>query len=384
MMATLYTDDQRALLDVVKEFTEREVRPHVAELDRTGDVTKEFFRPAFDMGLHMLELPEEVGGAGLDYQTSSMVFEELGRADAGYSVTLFATFVAARDLRLAGTPEQARLFADRIAGGGLGSFVFSEPNAGSDAGGMTTRAERDGDEYVITGTKAWITNGEWADVYIVLAKTDPSAGNRGISCFIVESDRPGITAGEHEDKMGLRLSNTCTLTLDHVRVPADHLVGKEGDGFKIALSGLDMSRAFIATIAVGVMQRALDEAVAYALEREQFGRPIISFELVQKLLADMAARTEAGRCMVAHAMRLMDAGVHVQKEGAMTKMLVTDMLQDVVSKAVQVFGGNGYTRGYPVEKLMRDAKVFQIVEGTNEIQAITVGRALRDEYSRRA
>jgi alkylation response protein AidB-like acyl-CoA dehydrogenase len=380
-LTLLHTDDQDVLLSMVKEFLERDVAPKVAELDRLGECPKEMFQPAFDMGLHMLEIPTEFGGSGLDFQTTAMVFEELGKVDAGYAISLMATFVALRNIRESGTPEQLKLFADRVAPGGFAAFVLTEAHAGSDAGAMTTRAVHEGDEYVLSGSKAWITNGATADMYIVLAKTDPAAGNRGVSCFLVDADAPGITAGEHEDKTGLRLSNTCTLSFDKVRIPADRLVGKEGDGLKIALKALDISRAFIATIAVGIMQRSLDEAAKYAIERTQFGQPIITFQLVAKLLADMAAMTEAARCLVNNTMKLIDAGVNVQKEGAITKMFVTDMLQEVVSKGVQVFGGNGYTRGYPVEKLFRDAKVFQIMEGANEIQAVTIGKCLRVEYS---
>lgn len=380
-LSLIHTDDQEVLLSMVKEVLWRDVAPKVPEYDRLGECPTELYQPAFDMGIHMLEMPEEYGGAGLDFETTAMVFEELGKVDSGYAISLMATFVALRNLSQSGTPEQVKIFADKVAPGGFASFVLSEAQAGSDAGSMTTAAVRDGDEYVLTGTKAWITNGAIADMLIVFAKTDPAAGSKGISCFLVEADRPGISHGQHEDKTGLRLSNTCTMSFDHLRVPADHLVGNEGDGLKIAMKALDVSRAFVATIAVGIMQRSLDEAAKYALERTQFGRPIIKFELVAKLLADMAAKTEAARCLVNNTMKLIDAGVPVQKEGAITKMLVTDMLQDVVSKGVQVFGGNGFMRGYPVEKLFRDAKVFQILEGANEIQAVTIGKCLEIEYS---
>lgn len=375
-MALILTEEQTELVAMVRDFVRAEIVPQVAACDTAGECPPGYFDSAFDMGLHMLEIPEEYGGGGLDFATTAMVFEELGWADAGYAITLVSTFVALRNVILAGTPEQAKTFADLVAPGGLGAFVLSEPGAGSDAAAIRTTAVRDGDEYVLNGTKTWITNGGIAQVYAVLAKTDPDAGHRGISCFIVETDRPGVSWGTHEDKCGLRTSNTCDVVLDQVRVPADHLVGAEGQGFRIAMQGLDFSRAFMATICVGMMQRALDEAVAYARERQQFGQPIIEFQLVQKLLADMAAQTEAARCLVHNTMRMMDAGLPVTREGAITKMLVTDMLQDVASKAIQVLGGNGYTKEYPVEKIFRDAKVFQIMEGTNEIQALVIGRSL--------
>lgn len=378
-MALILTEEQTELVAMVRDFVRAEIAPHVARNDREGTCPPDFFDSAFAMGLHMLEVPEEYGGGGLDFATTAMVFEELGAVDAGYAITLVSTFVALRNVILAGTPDQAKLFADLVAPGGLGAFVLSEPGAGSDAAAIRTTAVRDGDDYVLNGTKTWITNGGIARVYAVLAVTDPDAGHRGISCFIVETDRPGVSWGTHEDKCGLRTSNTCDVVLDQVRVPADHLVGEPGAGFRIAMQGLDVSRAFMATICVGMMQRALDEAVDYARQRHQFGQPIIDFQLVQKLLADMAAQTEAARCLVHNTMRMMDAGLPVTREGAITKMLVTDMLQDVASKAIQVLGGNGYTKEYPVEKIFRDAKVFQIMEGTNEIQALVIGRSLARE-----
>ena len=382
-MTITLTDEQQLLLDSVKEFVWSEVAPHVAQRDRDGQCERSDFAPAFELGLHLLELPEEYGGAGIDYRTGAMLFEELGKVDAGYAITLVSTFVAFRNVLIAGTPEQARLFADTIADGGLGCFAISEPGAGSDAAAIRTTAVRDGDDYVLNGQKCWITNGGIADIYLISAKTDPDAGAHGISTFLVEADREGLSHGRHEDKMGLRTSNTCDLTLNDVRVPADHLVGEEGNGFRIAMSGLDISRPFMATIAVGMMQRALDEAAIYALQREQFGRPIFEFQMVQDMLARMSAKVVACRSLVQHTMRLVDEEQDVQKDGAITKQLVTDMLQEVVSDAVQVMGGNGYTKEYPVEKIMRDAKVFQIMEGTNQIQSIVIARRLRKEYSAR-
>lgn len=382
-MNELLTDEQQLLLDSVREFVWSEVAPGVAQRDRDSQCELSDFSSAFELGLHLLELPEEYGGSGIDFKTGAMVFEELGKVDAGYALTLVSTFVAFRNVMLAGTPEQARLFADKIAEGGLGCFAITEPGSGSDAASIRTTAVREGDEYVLNGQKCWITNGGIADIYLISAKTDPSAGHRGISTFLVEADRQGLEHGRHEDKMGLRTSNTCDLILNDVRIPADHLVGQEGQGFKIAMSGLDVSRPFMATIAVGMMQRALDEAMSYSLAREQFGQPIFEFQMVQDLLARMSAKTVACRALVQHTMNLVDLGADVQKEGAITKQFVTDLLQEVVSDAVQVMGGNGYTKEYPVEKIMRDAKVFQIMEGTNQIQSIVIARQLRKEYGKR-
>lgn len=377
------TDEQELLLESIRTFVWDEVAPGVAQRDRDSQCELSDFQSAFDLGLHLLELPEEYGGAGIDFKTGAMVFEELGKVDAGYAITLVSTFVAFRNVMLAGTPEQAQLFADSIAEGGLGCFAITEPGSGSDAASIHTTAVREGDEYVLNGQKCWITNGGIANIYLISAKTDPSAGARGISTFLVEADREGLSAGAHEDKMGLRTSNTCDLILDNVRIPADHLVGKEGEGFKIAMSGLDVSRAFMATIAVGMMQRALDEATKYALVREQFGQPIFNFQMVQDMLARMSAKTVASRALVQHTMAMIDDEEQVQKEGAITKQFVTDVLQEVVSDAVQVFGGYGYTKQFAVEKIYRDAKVFQIMEGTNQIQSIVIARQLKKEYEGR-
>ena len=374
------TDEQELLLDSIRTFVWDEVAPGVAQRDRDSQCELSDFQSAFELGLHLLELPEEYGGAGIDFKTGAMVFEELGKVDAGYAITLVSTFVAFRNVMLAGTKEQAQMFADAIAEGGLGCFAITEPGSGSDAASIHTTAVRDGDEYVLNGQKCWITNGGVANIYLISAKTDPAAGWRGISTFLVEADREGLSAGAHEDKMGLRTSNTCDLILDNVRIPASNLVGKEGEGFKIAMSGLDVSRAFMATIAVGMMQRALDEAAKYALVREQFGKPIFEFQMVQDMLARMAAKTVACRALVQSTMELIDDGQPVPKEGAITKQFVTDMLQEVVSDAVQVFGGYGYTKQFAVEKIYRDAKVFQIMEGTNQIQSIVIAKALKKEY----
>jgi len=380
-MSQIRTEEQQQLVDMVKEFLRKEIVPQVAELDEKGECPEDFYDSAFEMGLHMLEIPEEFGGGGLNFETAAMVFEELGWADAGYANTLVSTANALRTVILAGTRDQAKLFADVVGPGALGALVLSEPQSGSDLASIGTTAVRDGDEYVLDGRKTWITNGAISKMFVVVAKTDLKAGNKGMSCFIVEADRPGVSWGGHEDKCGLRTSNTTDVAFVHVRVPADHRIGAEGEGFKIVMRTLDAARAFLPTICVGMMQRCLDEAVKYAKERHQFGRPIIKFQLVQKLLADMAAQTEAARCLTNNTLRMMDAGMPVTKEGAIAKMLVTDMLQDVASKAVQVFGANGYMKEYPVEKIMRDAKIFQIMEGTNQIQAIVIGKALDKEYA---
>ena len=379
-MSLIYTEDQKELIAMVRNMAEKEIKPHVAECDEKGECPIELFKPAIDMGLHVLEIPEQYGGEGLDYQTTAMVFEELAKIDAGYADTLVTNFVALRNVILAGTPEQAQHFADIVVPGGFACFAITEPGSGSDAGSIRATAVKDGDYYVLNGTKTFATNGACASIYVSFFKTDPAAGKKGISAFMIDRDTPGVSVGAHEKKMGFRLSNTTELTFDNVRVPKENLIGEEGKGLNIALNSLNLSRAFIATLGVGIMQRALDEAVAYAKQREQFGQQIIKFQMVQAMLADMAIKIEASRCLVNNTMKLMDDGQLVQKEGAITKTFVTDCMQEVTSNAVQIFGGYGYSKEYPVEKLMRDAKIFQIFEGTNQIQRMTIARCLEKEY----
>lgn len=379
-MSLLYTEEQKELLAMVREMAENEIKPYVQEADEKGECPRELFKWGFDMGLHMLEIPEEYGGAGLSYETTAMIFEELAKVDAGYAITYVTTFVALRNVILAGTKEQGQYFADKIAPGGFAGFALTEPNAGSDPAAMRATAILDGDEYILNGTKTFITNGALADVFVGFFKTDPSGGHRGISAFIVDADAPGVTVGAHENKMGLRLSNTTDLIFENVRVKASAMVGPEGSGFKLALNALNLSRAFVATMAVGIMQRALDEAVKYAKERKQFKTPIIKFQMVQQMLADMAIKIEASRCLVNNTMRMMDQGNLVQMEGSICKTFVSDCAQEVTSNAVQIFGGYGYSKEYPVEKLMRDCKVFQIFEGANQIQRMTIAGVLEKEY----
>ena len=375
-MTLPYTEEQRELMAAVREVARNEVAPQVAAADEAGACPLDLYQWGFDMGLHMVEIPEEYGGMGLSYETCAMLFEELAWADSGYADTFVTGFVAFRNILLAGTPAQARRFADGLAPGAFAAFCLTEAGAGSDVAALRTTAVLDGDEYVINGTKSFITNGSIASLYVVFAKTDPAAGARGITGFLVDGSTPGLSAGAKEHKMGFRLSDTCEVVFDNVRVPREAVIGEVGGGMAVALGALNLSRAFISTLAVGIMQRALDEAVAYARERRQFGRPLIEFEMVQAMLADMAVKCQASRAVVNNCMRLIDAGADVRMAGSVVKTFVTDALQEVTSNAVQVFGGYGYSKDYPVEKLMRDAKVFQIFEGTNQIQRLTIAREL--------
>lgn len=375
-MTLLYTKEQKALIKLVHDVAEQELKPYVAEADRAGECPAELYEFGFDLGLHLVEVPKEYGGTGLDYETTAMIFEELAKVDAGYAITFVTTFVALRNVILAGTPEQAQYFADVVKQRQFAAFALTEPNAGSDVASLRSTAVETEEGYLLNASKTFITNGGLAQIYIVFCKTDPEAGTHGITAFIVDRNMPGVKVGAEEDKMGLRLSNTTELILDNVIVPKNRVLGKVGEGMKLALNALNLSRAFVCTMGVGIMQRALDEALAYAKERKQFDKPLASFQLVQGLLADMAIKTEASRCLVNNTMRLMDAGSLVQTEGAICKTFVSDSMQEVVSNAIQILGGYGYSREYPVEKLMRDAKVFQIFEGANQIQRITIAKQL--------
>lgn len=375
-MTLLYTKEQKALIKLVHDVAEQELKPYVAEADRAGECPAELYEFGFDLGLHLVEVPKEYGGTGLDYETTAMIFEELAKVDAGYAITFVTTFVALRNVILAGTPEQAQYFADVVKRRQFAAFALTEPNAGSDVASLRSTAVETEEGYLLNASKTFITNGGLAQIYIVFCKTDPEAGTHGITAFIVDRNMPGVKVGAEEDKMGLRLSNTTELILENVIVPKNRVLGKVGEGMKLALNALNLSRAFVCTMGVGIMQRALDEALAYAKERKQFDKPLASFQLVQGLLADMAIKTEASRCLVNNTMRLMDAGSLVQTEGAICKTFVSDSMQEVVSNAIQILGGYGYSREYPVEKLMRDAKVFQIFEGANQIQCITIAKQL--------
>lgn len=375
-MTLLYTKEQKALINLVHDVAEQELKPYVAEADRAGECPAELYEFGFDLGLHLVEVPKEYGGTGLDYETTAMIFEELAKVDAGYAITFVTTFVALRNVILAGTPEQAQYFADVVKQRQFAAFALTEPNAGSDVASLRSTAVETEEGYLLNASKTFITNGGLAQIYIVFCKTNPKAGAHGITAFIVDRNMPGVKVGAEEDKMGLRLSNTTELILDNVIVPKNRVLGKVGGGMKLALNALNLSRAFVCTMGVGIMQRALDEALAYAKERKQFDKPLASFQLVQGLLADMAIKTEASRCLVNNTMRLMDAGSLVQTEGAICKTFVSDSMQEVVSNAIQILGGYGYSREYPVEKLMRDAKVFQVFEGANQIQRITIAKQL--------
>jgi len=370
------TDEQKSLVVMVRDFMEKEVAPKVSEYDESGEFPLELYQKAFELGLHVLSLPEEFGGSGLDYLTTVMLHEEMAKVDAGFVVSLTSTELAFKSLYVAGTKEQQKKYMDIVVPGKFGAFALTEPGAGSDAGAVRTVAARDGDSYILNGSKCFITSAEYADVYIVFASTDRSKGIKGLSAFLVERSLPGISVGKHENKMGIRISNTCDVVFEDVRVPADNLVGNEGEGFSIAMKTLDLSRPFVAAAAVGICQRALDESVKYAKERVQFDMPIASLQAIQFMLADMQILTESARQSVVYTMECIMNHEPYSMASAICKTLAGDAAVKVSQDAVQILGGYGFSKEYPVEKLYRDAKIFQIFEGTNQVQRVVIANGL--------
>ncbi|GAB2800187.1 acyl-CoA dehydrogenase [Actinoallomurus bryophytorum] len=372
----LPTPEARDLLDLTRELVEAELAPRAAEDEEAGRFPREVFRTLGRAGLLGLPYPEELGGGGQPYEVYLQVIEELAAGwlavGMGVSVHTLACFPIARY----GSAEQReRSLPDMLGGDLLGAYCLSEPHSGSDAAALATRADHDGDTYTLNGTKAWITHGGQADFYTVFARTSADK-SRGVSCLHVPAGAAGLRPAAPEKKMGLRSSPTAQLVFDDVRVPEADLVGEEGQGFPIALSALDGGRLGIAACAVGVARAALETAAAYARERRQFGRPIGEFQGLQFMLADMATGVEAARSLYLSAARRRDAGLDYTTHAAMAKLFATDTAMRVTTDAVQVLGGYGYVSDFPVERYMREAKVLQIVEGTNQVQRVVIGRRL--------
>jgi alkylation response protein AidB-like acyl-CoA dehydrogenase len=374
------TDEHKLMRQMVRDFAEAEIAPGAAERDETESFDRELMYDKLgELGLTGIVFPEEYGGAEADYISYAIAVEELSRVCASTGVTLSAHLsLGANPIYLFGTEEQKQQYLKPLAEGRtLGAFALTESSAGSDAGGTKTTAVRDGDYWVINGSKNFITNGGDAETYIVLARSDKEAKkHHGISAFIVEKDTPGFSFGKKEKKMGIRSSPTMELVFDNCRVPAANLLGEEGKGFKVAMKTLDGGRIGIAAQALGIAQGAFDAALNYAKERKQFGQPIGSFQAIQFKLADMATEIEAARLLVYQAAYRASAGLAYGQQSAMAKMYASDVAMKVTTEAVQIFGGYGYTRDFPVERMMRDAKITQIYEGTNEIQRVVIGTAL--------
>jgi alkylation response protein AidB-like acyl-CoA dehydrogenase len=375
------TQEAADLLDLTRQLAREELAPRAAAAEAAAEFPREVFRTLGRAGLLGLPFAEEHGGGGQPYEVYLQVLEELAAAWASVAVGVSVHGLSCTALAIAGTPEQQERLPELLGGELLGAYCLSEPHAGSDPAAMRTRAVRDGDEYVLTGAKAWTTHGGEADFYTVMARTSEDR-SRGISCFLVPGDAAGLSADAPERKMGLTGSTTATMRLDGVRVPADRRIGAEGQGLALALGALDAGRLGIAAVATGLAQRALDDAVAYARERETFGVPIIEHQGLAFLLADMAAAVETSRAMYLAAARLRDAGQPYGQQAAIAKLVATDNAMKVTTDAVQVLGGSGYTRDFPVERYMREAKVMQIFEGTNQIQRVVISRGLARDDAR--
>lgn len=372
----LPTEESKDLLALVRDITEREIVPRASEEEAAGHFPRENFALLSESGLLGLPYDSEHGGGDQPYEVYLQVLEELAAARLTIGLGVSVHSLACHALASYGTADQQAKHLPAMLGGGLlGAYCLSEPASGSDAASLSTKAVRDGDDWEITGTKAWITHGGVADFYTVLARTG-GAGAGGISAFLVPGDADGLIAAAPEKKMGMNGSPTAQLHFDGVRIGDDRRIGDEGQGFAIALSALDSGRLGIAACAVGVAQAALDEAVEYATGRRQFGRPIADFQGLRFMLADMATRIEAGRALYLAAARLRDAGLPFSRQAAMAKLFCTDAAMQVTTDAVQVLGGYGYTADFPVERYMREAKVLQIVEGTNQIQRMVIARHL--------
>lgn len=374
MKYQFYNEDQEGLIKMIRDFGEKEVKPFQAEWDDKGIFPREAIEKAFELGFHVLDVPEQYGGPGLDYLTTMMCVEELNRSCTAIAPTVVGASIAAKIVDIAGTEEQKTYFYDLLLNGAFSGMCITEPNAGSDAASMRCMAVKDGDEYVLNGSKCFASNGGISDVMIIFAVTDKDAGSHGISCFMVETNRPGCIIGKEENKLGFRCANTVPITFEDCRIPAKNLIGVENEGFKITMQTLDKGRVKVGASALGYAQAAIDYATDYAKVREQFGKPICKFQGIQFMLADMEAQTEAARQLVYYAARLIDEGKPATRAASMAKLIATDNAMKVCTDAVQIFGGYGLCKDYPVEQLFRDAKVLQIVEGTNQIQRMIIGR----------
>ncbi|MBR1781526.1 MAG: acyl-CoA dehydrogenase family protein [Oscillospiraceae bacterium] len=373
-------EESRELVQMVRDFVDKEIIPTVGDYEKNNEFPTALLDKACAMGLNALCVPVEYGGPGFSSVQIFSMAEEIARGDIGVGTTLIANALASYPVLLSGTHEQKQLWFSTMLEKKFAAFCLTEPGAGSDAGGVTTTAVADGDDYIINGTKSFISNGPIAGIYTVLASTNPKAGVMGLTAFIVERDRPGISIGKEEDKMGMRLSCTSEVIFDNVRVPKDHILGRKGRGFKIILETLDHSRAGVGAFGVGIAQRACEVATIYAKQRKQFGAPVANLQAVEQMLANMEIRTQTGRQMYLHAAELMDKGYPFTMEAAIAKTAGSDAGMANVVDGLQVMGGYGYMKDYPMEKLFRDAKILQIYEGTNQVQRGVIAGQMKKKY----
>ena len=374
------TEEQQAVRDLAREFSEKEIAPRAAHHDRTGEFPVEICKKAFEAGFMNTVVPEKYGGPGLGGIEDCLLHEELAYGCAGCTLPIMANNLACQPLNLAASEEQKKEWFGRLTSEcSWAAYCLSEPAAGSDVAGMKSAAVKKGDKYVLNGVKQWITNGGVASFYVVFAYTDRERGHKGVSCFIVPRDFPGVQVQKKEDMMGQRASSTCQIVFENVELPESLRVGEEGTGFYTAMKTFDRTRPPISALAVGLAKRARDHCVKYAKEREAFGKPISELQAVQFMLADMDRDVEAGRLLCWQASWLADNGRKNTRETAIAKLFCADTAMRITTDAVQIFGGYGYSREYPVEKLMRDAKVVQIYEGTSQVQRLVIARQLLRE-----
>ena len=372
---TALTDDEILFRDNVRQFAEESVKPHVKEMDEKGVFEKSLIDQFFQLGLMGIEIPEQYGGAGGSFMEAILAVEEMSRVDpsAGVIVDVQNTLCINAILRW-GTEEQKKKYLPKMATEYVGAYALSEAGSGSDAFALTTRAEDKGDHWLLNGQKMWITNGKEASLFIMIATVDQSAGYKGITAFLVEKDFPGFTVGKKEDKLGIRASSTCELILEDCKVPKANLLGEKGKGYKIAIETLNEGRIGIGAQMLGLAQGAFDNAARYAQERKQFGQPIANFQGIQFQIGQMATEIMAARMMVYNAARMKDAGHNFVKEAAMTKLFCSQVAERVASLCVEIYGGYGFTKDYPVEKFFRDSKIGKIYEGTSNMQLQTIAK----------
>lgn len=376
-----FSSDQVAIRDMTRDFIQKEVVPHATEWDRDAKVPEDVVRRAGALGLFGVTMPEEYGGAGADFLSYVLVTEEIAAGDAGFANMINGTNSYGFKVRDYGTHRQKEKFLAPVArGDALACMMLTEPHAGSDAASIRTRAVRQGDRYVINGTKSFITNGESSGYACIIAVTDPDAGKKGISAFLIDTGQPGYQVLRHEEKLGHRTNETCQVQLEDLEVPSEDMLGEPGQGLRIALSGLDSGRAAVAAQAIGVARAAFEAALAYSQEREAFGKKIFDHQAVAFHLAEMATEIEVARAMCHRSARLKETGARCIKESSIAKLFASTMAEKVCSTAIQVHGGYGFLTDYRVEKYYRDARVFQIYDGTNEVQKILISRELAGGY----
>lgn len=369
----LLTEEEKDLQLMVREFMEKEVAPGLGEYDEKNYMPDEIVQMGIEMGLHCMNIPEEYGGMGLSAKAMSVIREEIGKVDAGFSVTMGNNCLGVTPTMIFGTEEQKKYVADIVVPGGFNPFCLTEPQAGSDATAIRTTAKKDGSDYIINGRKCFITNGGRGNIYIVFAYTDREKGiNGGMSAFLVERNLPGVSVGKHENKMGLRTNSTCDVIFEDVRVSKSSLVGEEGKGYQIAMKTLERSRPLGSATSVGICQSVIDLCIRYARDRVVFGKPLAAKQAIKFMVADMEIQTQAARQMVMYASDLIDNGIYDGTVGSCVKAFCSDTAMKVTTDGVQIFGGYGYSKEYPMEKKMRDAKLFQIFEGTNQIQRVVI------------